>query len=431
MRARTIALCMVLSVVVAAACSSSGSGQTQKSSTTTRAPAGGFPVVAQPGVTPTEIRVSGIVDVTDPTGPGYRAAYDGVQAYFDMINSEGGIYGRKLVIAKRHDDQLSNDRREVTAVLEQDKPFAVLPVATVLFTGADLLAKSGIPVFGWNIQKEWQGAPNMFGEVGALCIGGDCPDASLPWVAAQLQKKRVASLAYSVAQSADCSDGVKSSFQKYPSAKVVFLDKSLAFGVTDFSADVKHMRDANVDLVTTCMDFNGVLDIAREMHQQDLSAIHYLPKGYDHDFMSSNGALFEGSIVATEVAPTETVPQFPALKNYITWMSKGGYKLAENAEVGWVNADQFVTGLRAAGPNFTQQGVIDAINRERAYDAGGLVGPIDWTTRHTVRRLPPCIAYLRVHNSQFVPAFAPKGKPFTCFLTPATSVEGAKPTFLQ
>ena len=34
---------------------------------------------------------------------------DGIQAYFDMVNSEGGIYGRKLTIAKRHDDQLTNN----------------------------------------------------------------------------------------------------------------------------------------------------------------------------------------------------------------------------------------------------------------------------------------------------------------------------------
>ena len=375
--------------------------------------------------------MSGLVDATDPTGPGYRAAYDGTQAYFDMINSQGGVYGRKLVIGKRHDDQLSNDRREATAIIEQDKPFAVLPVATVLFTGSDLLARSGMPVFGWNIQDDWSGKPNFFGEVGALCIGGSCADVSLPWVAAQLHKKHVGVLAYSVAQSADCSDGVKASFQKYPSAKVEFLDKSLAFGVTDFSGDVKHMSDSNVDLVTTCMDFNGVLDIAREMHQQGMQAIHYLPKGYDHDFIAANGALFEGSVVATEVAPTETVPQFPALKNYITWMNKDGFKLAENAEVGWVNADQFVTGLRDAGPNFTQQSVIDAINRETNFTAGGLVGPLDWTRAHTLKRLPPCVAYLRIHNGQFEPIFAPRGRPLTCFLTPSASVETAKPTFAQ
>jgi hypothetical protein len=123
-------------------------------------------------------------------------------------------------------------------------------------------SKTGIPTFGWNIQDEWTGPPNLFGEVGALCIGGDCPDVPLPWVASKLHRTRIGVLAYSVAQSANCTDGIKASFAKYPSAKIVFLDKSLAFGVTDFSTDVQKMREANVDLVTTCMDSNGVLGIA-------------------------------------------------------------------------------------------------------------------------------------------------------------------------
>jgi hypothetical protein len=59
------------------------------------------------------------------------------------------------------------------------------------------------------------------------------------------------------------------------------------------------------------------------------------------------------------------------------------------------------------------------------------VGPLDWTRAHTLKRLPPCVAYLRIHNAQFVPEFAPRGKPFTCFLTPTPDVASAKPTFAQ
>ena len=78
MRVRSTAFLMA-AALIGAACSSSGSSNAQRSSTTTSAPSGGFPAVSQPGVTQTEIRVSGLVDATDPTGPGYRAAYDGVQ----------------------------------------------------------------------------------------------------------------------------------------------------------------------------------------------------------------------------------------------------------------------------------------------------------------------------------------------------------------
>jgi ABC-type branched-subunit amino acid transport system substrate-binding protein len=360
--------------------------------------------------------VSGVAAATNPIGGSYGTAFDGVQAYFDMINSRGGIYGRRLVIAKRHDDNLANNLREVQSIIDQDNAFAVLPVPTILFTGATLLAKNNIPTFGWNIQSDWQGPLNFFPQVGALCIGSDCPGLPLPDLVQRLHKQRVGVLAYSVAQSADCLDLVKASFDKYPVAKVAYATKSLSFGVTDLSADVKKMVDANVDLVTTCMDQNGVLTLAREMRQQGLTAIQYLPNGYDQDFMTKNAGFFEGSVVQAQEAPIETRPVFPALRDYVTWMDKGGYKKTENAEVGWINAAEFVTGLKLAGPNFTRQKVIDALNRLTAYDADGLIGPVNWTRQHTDKHYAQgCQAYMRVHNGAFVPIFGEPGKPFTCY----------------
>ena len=41
-----------------------------------------------------------------------------------------------------------------------------------------------------------------------------------------------------------------------------------------------------------------------------------------------------------------------------------------------------MTGLKAAGPNFTRQKVVDATNKITNYTAGGIVAPINWTTAH-------------------------------------------------
>jgi hypothetical protein len=48
----------------------------------------------------------------------------------------------------------------------------VLPVDVVFFTGANLLAQSGVPTFGWNVNAEWgsenaPGALNLFGQRGS------------------------------------------------------------------------------------------------------------------------------------------------------------------------------------------------------------------------------------------------------------------------
>jgi ABC-type branched-subunit amino acid transport system substrate-binding protein len=380
-------------------------------------------------VTATEIRVSGVTSTTNPVGGLYGTAFEGVQAYFDMINSQGGIYGRKLVQVSRHDDQLSNNKREVQAILDQDNVFAVLPVATIFsFSGASLLAQNNIPTYGWGINAEWTGPPNLFGHFGALCNGASCPSIWMPYVASKLHKQRIGILAYSVPASSDCVDTTKASFDKYPTAKIVYSTKALSFGVTDLSADVKKMMDANVDFVTTCMDNNGVLTLAREMRQQGLNATQYLPNAYDHDFMDKNAGFFEGAVVLVQQAPLETSPKFKALQDYITWMDKGGDKRTENAAVGWANADAFVTGLRAAGPNFTRQKVIDGLNRETTYDAGGMMAPVDWTKQHTELHYPrSCVPFTMIKSGKFVPVWGEPGKPFICWDGNPATVEGSKP----
>ncbi|MGZ8765571.1 MAG: ABC transporter substrate-binding protein [Acidimicrobiia bacterium] len=433
---------LVAGVVVLAVSVGTGAGGTvagaADGSTTTTEPAGGWPTVDQPGVTDDEIRVSGVASTTNPLGGLYGTSFDGVKAYFKMINKQGGIYGRKLVMVKEHDDQVGQNQREVEAIIDQDNVFAVLPIATIAsFSGADKLAAENIPTFGWGGNDEWGGPPNLFGHLGALCNGGDCPGITLPWLAKQLNKHKLGVLAYNVPSSADCLDGIEASFDKYgksAKAEVAYANKTLSFGVTDLSADVKKMVDADVDFVTTCMDTNGVLSVAKEMRQQGLTAIQYLPNGYDQAFMKKNGGFFEGSYVITQFAPFETKPKFPALKRYIKWMKKAGYDKTENATIGWINADNFVTGLKMAGPEFTRQKVIDQLNTLTDYDAGGMLAPLDWTAQHTDKKYPRnCTAITKVEDSKFVPKFGKPGKPFICWgdTESTNSVTAVKPTYRQ
>src|SRR5438132_1134737 len=83
-----------------------------------------------------------------PTGS-YAPLADGIRAYFEMVNSSGGIYGRQLKLTKVNDDQLGSNAQTVTRALAQDNAFATFS-ATNLFTGAQLLARANQPTFSWN-----------------------------------------------------------------------------------------------------------------------------------------------------------------------------------------------------------------------------------------------------------------------------------------
>jgi branched-chain amino acid transport system substrate-binding protein len=379
-----------------------------------------FPPVNQPGVTQTEINVGGVASKTNPLGGDYVSAFNGVKAYFDMVNSskDKGIYGRKLNLSAERDDQVSQNQQEVQGLISEDNVFAVLPVSVLLFTGADVLGQSGVPTFGWNINAEWgseqaPGPPNLFGEKGSyLCF--TCPSQLVPWLAQKVKAKKIGVLAYQVPQSADCAKGLQASFDKYPSAKIEFLDTSLAFGVTDLSNDVSQMKDKGVDFVTTCMDNNGTLTLAKEMKKQGLNAKQYLPNAYNQKFIEENAPFFQGSYALTFFTPFEVKQKPKGLKDFQKWMKKNGYEQNENSMAGWINADQFVTGLKEAGPDFTRQKVVDAINAEKDFTANGLLAGIDWSVSHQAEQPEGCNVISKIDNGKFVPSFGQPGKPFVC-----------------
>ncbi len=412
---RWVAVVAVVSLVGGFAVSSAGAGED-------------FPAVDQPGVTDNEIRVGGVVTVTNSvTGASYGGAFDGVQAYFDYINeTEGGVYGRKLVLAEKLDDKFSSNLQEVQALLSDDV-FAALPMATNLFAGAQLLEEDGIPVFGWDIQCEYgcetndPGPPNFFGAAGSfICFTCGTPSASL-WLPKKLGRTNIGIVAYAVEQSADCATGNKNGIEKYNAGKIVFEDNSLQFGTPDFSAQVNGMKEAGVDFIISCIDFNGSLNMIREMQRQGLDATQVFPNAYEHDFVEENQEFLNGNYVSTLFAPEETKPTPEGVKLYKKWLKKSGGEDSENTIVGWINADQFVTGLKEAGPDFTREKLIDAVNQETDFTAKGFLAGINWTTAH--EEPATCAALLKIVDGKFKPMYGKPGKPFLCFDPDASTLK--------
>jgi branched-chain amino acid transport system substrate-binding protein len=389
------------------------------------------PPADQPGVTATEIRVGGVATVTgDPTGNTLGTAFDGTEAYFDYINSTGekGVCGRKLVLASKRDDALANNRQEVQGLLD-DNVFAALPIAVDLFSGADLLVRDGVPTFGWLINGEWgsedinPGPSNLFGQNGSF-LNLKSPGPSYyndAWLAQKLGKKRVALIAYNVPQSSGSADAIDATFQKFPNAgKVVFKDTSLSFGAVDYSVQVSKMIDEKVNLVIPSIDANGAFTLAREMKKQGLNAPMILPNAYNQERIEKNANLANGSYVFTLFTPFESKSKPKGLKLYEKWIKKSGGTKSENSLVGWLNADLFVRGLKAAGCDFTRQKVVDTINQMTDYNADGLIAPVDWTKAH--QQSPSCYAWSKVENGKFKPVFGQPGKPFLCFPADLTSI---------
>src|SRR5579872_4330991 len=81
------ALALVVPLVVAlASCGSSGGGSNA------------------PGVTATSITFGTHQPLTGPAAPGYSEIAPASQAFFDYLNAQGGIYGRKIHLIIKNDE---------------------------------------------------------------------------------------------------------------------------------------------------------------------------------------------------------------------------------------------------------------------------------------------------------------------------------------
>jgi hypothetical protein len=167
---------------------------------------------------------------------------------------------------------------------------------------------------------------------------------------------------------------------------------------------------------------NESFALGKEMKRQGMKAVQGLPNGYDPAFVAKNADVLEGALVSPQFQAFEHQPQIPEIKKLFEWFGKIGKTPSEVGTGGWIVADEFVTGLKMAGPEFSQQKVIDALNTLTNFTANGLVQPIDWTRQHEDPLTHPesrgpkeCFNYVKVQAGKFVPVYGEPGKPWVCF----------------
>ena len=437
------ALCVAALVgLLAGACSNASNNTSATGTSATSGSSSGGPN-RSPGVKANEIDFSALgTNSNNPLGTCVLSCYlDGVNAYFAWRNSQGGIYGRKLVVPKAdvYDDQLMKNQAEALQIISANDTFATFSAAE-LATGWPSLSKAGIPVYQWAIHPETaSGLMNSFGHLPVVCI--TCTSRWTAYLAEVAHVTKVAALGYSIEQdSKDCADGAKATYEKYGSdvggAKVVYLNDGLGFGLPNgIGPEVSAMKAAGVQMIIGCLDLNAMKTIAQELHRQGMSNVVLVhPNTYDQAFVKAAGDLFDGDLVVAEFRPFEADPGDSTLATYKEWMAKTGKTLSEIAMVGWINADEAYQGIKAAGPNFTRQSVVDATNKMTNYTASGLIAPIDWSRQHVApTEADPathgskydCAALVKVVNSAFE-VVADKATPWLCW--PGDTRDWSEPT---
>lgn len=427
---RTLPILFVVLALVFAACGNSGDDDGASKSTNTTAAAANAKLTGVPGVTDTEIRFSSFgTNSNNPLGTCVLKCYDdGVKAYFEYRNSQGGIYGRKFVLTKELDDQLGQNQQKALEIISANDTFASFS-ATQIGSGWAEFTKANIPLYVWNIFPAEAAKPNIYGNAGAICI--DCPSRVNAYAAKLAGAKKVAVLGYGVSENSKKSaqttaDSIKKYSAEIGGTQVAYFNNNLQFGLANgVGPEVTAMKKAGVDMVFGSLDLNGMKKVAEELERQGMGSVPmYHPNTYDADFVKAAGNLFEGDYVAVGFRPFESDASGTALATYKTWMKKTNAKITEISMDGWITADEAYQGLKLAGPNFDRAKVISASNAKlNRYTAGGIVAPIDFSRQHeqptaadpsTHGNRPDCFALVKVRNGVFT-VVGDKAAPFLCW----------------
>jgi branched-chain amino acid transport system substrate-binding protein len=437
-RPRAVVVFMLLVVVAVGACGNSTGETGGGAAAGGEAAAGG--ANGAPGVTDTEIRFASFgTRSNNPLGTCVADCMDaGVKAYFEWRNQSGGIFGRKLVLAQQLDDQLAQNQQRALEITSANEVFGAFS-ATQLASGWKDIAQAGIPLYTWVINfAEMNGHEDIYGNTAELC--GSCLRRDFVYAGTLAKAKKVASLGYGIAQvSKDCVKGQTDSVAKFgPNVgqSIVYKTDTLDFGLPNgIAPEVTAMKKAGVDFIMTCIDLNGVKTLAQELERQGMGGVPVLHfNSYDTDFVASSGSLFDGDMAIVTFRPFEADPGQSQLGMFNEWMGKTGQKVTELAMVGWIDADLAYEGIKAAGPSFSRESVIAATNKMTAYDAGGLINPIDWSRQHSAWTnedvashgyKQECTSLVRMKGGKFE-LVGDKAKPFSCWDN--SKVEWSQPT---
>jgi ABC-type branched-subunit amino acid transport system substrate-binding protein len=414
------ALALVVAIAVAG-CSSSGTS-TPTTGTSTSAPsttaATSTGAVNGPGVTATAINIGSISTRTGAIASDFDGLAPGIQAYFDMVNAEGGINGRKLNLSYNLDDggQPSQFTQLTHTLIDQDHAFAVM-VASYWFT-PNYFVETNTPTYGYNVSGNWTPAPNLFAAGGSV----QNYSAGVPayaFLANQTKSKKIAVISYgpSITSSYDACNTTATDLAQ-AGYDVSYSDVGAQLGGSYTSA-VQRMQQTGTDLVVSCMQESDNITMARAIQQYGLNIKQLWLSGYDQSLLNQYSSLMQGVYMnLSGNVPYESAGSaYPGMAQYLKEMNKYEPAFTYNAVAlqGWQSAALLAQAVKLAGNDLSQANIINITNHITDFTSGGLTTVTNWANSHTITTYPTCSAFVQVKGKKFVPVFGKGSQVFVCF----------------
>jgi ABC-type branched-subunit amino acid transport system substrate-binding protein len=334
-----------------------------------------MPAVAENGVSEHKIIIGQSAAFSGPAAQLGIQLNAGAKAYFDHVNSTGGVFGRKIEVIKR-DDKYEPDiaAANTKALIETDDVFALFGyvgtptsnAATPIFTQAK------VPFFA-------------------------------PFTGAQSLREPFNKLIFNIRASYfDETDHLVDRLVNTGLKNIAVFYQNDAYGKAGLAGVERALKKKNLPIVDTATVERNSLDVAKAVEKmmakrpdviiqisaysssaaliKEMRRLGYTGQFYNVSFVGSQAlsdALGkDGSgVVVSQVVPFPwSAANATVVGEYTKIMNKAGIKdLNFSSLEGFIAAKVFVEGLRRSGRNLTREKLISSLEslNIKSYDAGG------------------------------------------------------------
>jgi ABC-type branched-subunit amino acid transport system substrate-binding protein len=353
-----------------------------------------------PGVSDTEIVLGMQLPQTGPASPGYNKVDDAMRAYFDYVNSKGGVYGRKITLVAKDDTYKAGITvSTASALINKDKVFAMVgSVGTQTHISVikdinrrgipDLFVNSGYSGFYTDPKKY----PTTFGGLGTYVVEAK--------ILGKYIKENLASKSLGILYQTD--DFGRNTVEGLATAGVTFDAKKTAKFVagtqgSGLDAQMKTLCDNGVDTVVVgavasafAAAISSALKSCQKMPQwivisvgSDATTFQTILGARGVPAAQSAG-LLAGTISASHApSPSEADDEFvKAFKKINDEFNKGPSKTWDNNVLQGMNIGYLTTSaLLGAGKNLTRPGIIKYIENNAAKLSSAALAPLGFSAK--------------------------------------------------
>ena len=352
------------------------------------APSGAAVATADPGVSSTQIVIGTTTPLTGPASPGYKDVAPAAQAYFNYVNANGGINGRKIKYVVKDDQYNPAKTKSATSeLILRDKIFAMfgaLGTPTHSAVVADL-NRRGIPdVFvntGSSNFDNPRKYPTTFPYFPSYVVEAKVMASYIQGDSSLRSKKRCLFF-----QDGEFGDNAQKGFN----AAGMSFDTTVSYfsgqQVAPFTSQITKMKSAGCELVV----FFGVTSATAQMlgtaakaafrPSWMITSVGSDPSVLGASLGSSTNALLNGIY-----SPSFLVPIQDTRNAYVSQMKV----IATKSNLPWnfytfygINTAYVLSqALKAAGPNLTRKGLVNALQTKASTFRSAAVVPMVISSR--------------------------------------------------